>query len=95
MGQYLVNMWVYAVIVDFEELLTRSHRFPERVGRVTIDGIVDAEDWACMICLRYRILMGYSHDYTVVPPWLTVTNELNTTEKSYDWFFNACSEVPS
>ena len=45
MGQYLVNMYVQALHAARRDVLT-SCRFPDRVGRVVIDGVADAAAWA-------------------------------------------------
>ena len=44
MGQYLVNMYVRRSMDHFHVLI-RLCRFPERVGRVVIDGVADADVW--------------------------------------------------
>ena len=47
MGQYLVNMCVPPVSFSLEVANNNiPSRFPDRVGRVVIDGVADAHMWS-------------------------------------------------
>lgn len=68
-------------------------RFPNRVGRVAIDGMVDASVWSSKQTHYVQWNLN-SPRILDTPPYQWFVNDwLSSTEGVYDKFFQDCSQV--